>query len=158
SPGTQRTITLVAALSCATPGGTPLVNAATINTAAPDPDMNNNFSTSSAVVVNPAPTITCPADITTIAPLGSSSKQVTFALPTAADNCPLPSESIVTNPVPGSSFLVGPTLVTGTVTDSGGRSSQCSFNVSVNAPTGTTVSAASGQYSDVVTLMANVSP
>jgi uncharacterized repeat protein (TIGR01451 family) len=158
SPGTQRTITLVAALSCATPGGTPLVNAATINTVAPDPDMNNNFSTSSAVVVNPAPTITCPADITTIATLGSSSKQVTFALPTASDNCSLPPDSIVTNPVSGSSFPIGPTLVTGTVTDSGGRSSQCSFNVSVNAPTGTTISASSGQYSDVVTLMATVGP
>jgi hypothetical protein len=156
--GAPRTITLVAALSCATPGGTPLVNTATINTAAPDPDLSNNSSTSSAVVVNPAPTITCPADITTIASVGSSSKPVTFALPTAADNCPLPPNSVVTNPVSGSLFPIGTTRVTGTVTDSGGRSSQCGFNVSVKAPTGTIVSGVSGQYSDVVTLIATVSP
>src|SRR5262249_21670791 len=99
-----------------------------------------------------------PADITTMASSGSSSKALSFALPTAADNCPLPPNSIVTNPVSGSLFPIGQTLVTGTVTDSGGRSSQCGFHVSVTAPTKTEVSASSGQYSDPVTLMAAVGP
>jgi uncharacterized repeat protein (TIGR01451 family) len=151
------TVTLVAAISCSAAGGTPLSNTATISSSTPDPDTSNNFSTATTTIVNPLPVISCPADIVTTAQPGQASAIASFAA-TATDNCPLAPYSIVAKPASGSAFPVGTTKVTATVTDSGGAQSSCAFNVSVNAPTATTVKSIAGRYGDSVTLTASVTP
>ena len=151
------TITLVAAISCSAPGGTPLSNTATISSSTPDPDPSNNLSTAVRKIVNPLPVISCPADIVTTAGPGQASTIANFMV-TATDNCPLPAGAIVAKPASGSAFLVGTTKVTGTATDSGGDKASCGFNVTVNAPTATDVKSIAGQHRNPVTLTASVSP
>ncbi|PYR85841.1 MAG: hypothetical protein DMG18_04670, partial [Acidobacteria bacterium] len=151
------TITLVAAISCSAPGGTPLSNTATISSSTPDPDPSNNLSTAVTKIVNPLPVISCPADIVTTAGPGQASTIANFMV-TATDNCPLPAGAIVAKPASGSAFLVGTTKVTGTATDSGGDKASCGFNVTVNAPTATDVKSIAGQHGNPVTLTASVSP
>jgi len=151
------TITLVAAISCSAPGGTPLSNTATISSSTPDPDPSNNLSTAVTKIVNPLPVISCPADIVTTAGPGQASTIANFMV-TATDNCPLPAGAIVAKPASGSAFLVGTTKVTGTATDSGGDKASCGFNVTVNAPTATDVKSIAGRHGNPVTLTASVSP
>jgi uncharacterized repeat protein (TIGR01451 family) len=123
----------------------------------PDPQTNNytfpigtSFVTVSAdsgdsctftVTVNDveAPTISCPADITTFeSSHGSGSKAVTYTV-TATDNSgnvdnPAGSATVNCGAHPsGSDFPVGTTHVTCTATDAANNSSpSCSFNVTVN--------------------------
>ena len=151
------TITLVAAISCSAPGGTPLSNTATISSSTPDPDPSNNLSTAVTKIVNPLPVMSCPADIVTTAGPGQASTIANFMV-TATDNCPLPAGAIVAKPASGSAFLVGTTKVTGTATDSGGDKASCGFNVTVKAPTATDVKSIAGQHGNPVTLTASVSP
>ncbi len=151
------TVTLVAAVSCSAAGGTPLSNTATVSSSAPDPDTSNNYSTAVTAIVNPLPVMSCPADILTTAQPGQSSAIANFAL-TATDNCPLPAGAIIAKPASGSAFPVGTTKVTATVTDSGGDQSSCGFNVSVNAPTSTSVKSITAQSGDAVVLTASVTP
>jgi hypothetical protein len=74
------------------------------------------------------PTISCPADITVNAPLGTCSAVVNFTV-TGDDNCSAPT--IVSNPPSGSVFPVGTTMVTATATDAAGNTKSCTFNVTV---------------------------
>jgi hypothetical protein len=78
-----------------------------------------------------APSITCPANITTTTAPNATSKTVTYAA-TASDNCP--GTTINYNPASGSSFNLGTTPVTATATDAAGHTATCSFNVTVNQP------------------------
>ena len=74
-----------------------------------------------------APNITCPSDIAV--PGGGVATVVVYPLPTATDNCGIPS--VVCSPPSGSVFQIGVTRVTCTATDACANSSSCSFSVSV---------------------------
>ena len=74
------------------------------------------------------PTISCPADITVNATLGTCSAVVNFTV-SGDDNCGVPT--IVSSPASGSVFPVGTTTVTATATDAAGNTKSCSFNVTV---------------------------
>jgi len=79
-----------------------------------------------------APTITCPANITTAAAAGQTSKVMTYSAPVASDNLPGVTTSCI--PASGSSFPVGTTSVSCTATDAAGNTASCNFNVTVTAP------------------------
>jgi hypothetical protein len=74
------------------------------------------------------PTISCPADITVNAPVGTCSAVVNFTV-SGSDNCGVPT--IVSSPASGSVFPVGTTTVTATATDAAGNTKSCTFNVTV---------------------------
>src|SRR6185436_2044179 len=78
------------------------------------------------------PTISCPANIEVVAPLGSSTAAVSFSV-TSTDLCG--STSVVSTPSSGSSFPIGVTTVNSTATDSAGNTNSCSFTVTVKKGT-----------------------
>jgi subtilisin-like proprotein convertase family protein len=87
-------------------------------------------SCSFTVTVNDTqpPTITCPANITTVTPIcGGTTTTVTYPAPTASDNCPGVTAACV--PPSGSTFPIGVTTVTCTATDAAGNTATCSFTV-----------------------------
>jgi HYR domain/NHL repeat len=85
------------------------------------------------VVDSTPPTITsCPASFSVIANLGSNSAVVTYAGPTASDNCS--AAPVVCSPPSGSNFPVGTTTVTCTATDASGNTASCAFTVTVLTP------------------------
>ncbi|MCU0434583.1 MAG: HYR domain-containing protein [Bacteroidia bacterium] len=94
-------------------------------------DINNASATCSAIVTvvdTLAPTITCPAAVSASADNGScAATGVNLGSATTADNCGVAS---VTNNAP-SSFPVGSTTVTWTVTDVNGNSATCTQVVTV---------------------------
>jgi hypothetical protein len=79
-----------------------------------------------------APVLTCPANITSAAGTGQSSKVVSYSTPIGTDN--LPGVTTSCSPASGSSFPVGTTMVNCTATDAAGNSSSCQFAVNVTAP------------------------
>jgi CSLREA domain-containing protein len=98
-------------------------------------------SCSFTVTVNDAqpPTITCPANLTTPEnPPGSGGAVVTYSAPTVSDNCPGVGAPSCT-PSSGSTFPVGTTTVTCTVSDAAGNTAQCTFTVTVQAPAACTI-------------------
>src|SRR5206468_55965 len=77
------------------------------------------------------PTITCPANrVLTADPGRCSRSNVTFAV-SVTDNCSVTNLVIVSTPPSGSTFPVGVTTVTNTVTDASGNTSVCFFTVLV---------------------------
>jgi hypothetical protein len=105
------------------PVGTTTVNVTTTSGA----------SSSFTVTVNDTqpPSITCPADINTQTAPDATSTTVTYSA-TSSDNCPGVINTF--NPLSGSSFNLGTTLVTATATDASGNTATCSFNVTVTQP------------------------
>ena len=107
-----------------------------------------------------APVITCPAS-QSVNTSGSScnSAAVTYATPTATDNCmpPAPTVTKVSGPASGSIFPRGSTNVTWRATDGAGNTKTCSFSVTVTdnvlpgitCPGNLAVTAAPGQCSAV---------
>jgi gliding motility-associated-like protein len=93
-------------------------------------DLNGNASTCTFDVVvtdATAPTITCPANIISCDPV------VTFVAPNGADNCS-GSTTVQTDGTglsSGSTFPMGTTTLTYTVTDAAGNNVSCSFDVTV---------------------------
>lgn len=93
-------------------------------------DLNGNASTCTFDVtvtdVTP-PSITCPADILACDPV------VTFTAPVGTDNCSGSTtvQTDATGLTSGSTFPVGVTTLTYTVTDASGNNVSCSFNVTV---------------------------
>jgi uncharacterized repeat protein (TIGR01451 family) len=83
------------------------------------------------VVDDDAPSITCPANVTTGTDVGLCSAAVSYAAPTVSDNCPGVG-SPVCSPASGATFAKGVTTVNCTVMDAAGNSSNCSFTVTVN--------------------------
>ncbi len=78
------------------------------------------------------PVVACPADITVNAAApGCGGAVVTFALPTATDNCDA-APSIVCDWASGATFPIGTTLVTCTAADACANSTPCTFQVTVN--------------------------
>lgn len=74
------------------------------------------------------PTITCPANITANAVLGTCAANVLFSVG-ATDNCA--GTTVNTDLLSGSSFPVGTTTVHATATDAAGNQATCSFTVTV---------------------------
>jgi HYR domain len=81
---------------------------------------------------NKPPVINPISNVVVMLPLGSSatSMPVTFPLPTATDNCSMPT--VVTNPVSGAVFTVGATTVNVTATDAAGNTATRSFTVTIS--------------------------
>jgi gliding motility-associated-like protein len=94
-------------------------------------DIHGNVNTCTQVVTvtdNELPTIACPSDVTITADAGlCSSSVVVLGTPVTADNCGVAS---VTNNAP-STFPVGTTIVTWTVTDNSGNTASCDQTVTV---------------------------
>ena len=70
----------------------------------------------------------CPADITQDSDAGVCEAVVTWAAPTASDNC---SVTLTSDYSPGDTFPLGSTTVTYTATDAAGNSTTCTFDVIV---------------------------
>jgi len=89
-----------------------------------------------------APTISCPGSQSVgTAATSCSSTAVTYATPTATDNCaPVPTVVRIGGPASGSTFPVGTTTVIWRAIDGAGRSSTCSFAVTVTDNTPPTIS------------------
>ncbi|MEO0896774.1 MAG: HYR domain-containing protein [Bacteroidota bacterium] len=88
-----------------------------------------------------APVITCPSTgITVDNDAGVCGAVVTFSAATATDNFPgAITITQIAGPASGSVFPLGTTTVTFEATDAQGNSSTCSFDVTVNPASGTTV-------------------
>jgi len=125
-------------------------------------DFFNNITTclqEITVTDNQAPTITCPDDVFMTAPAPACTLVVTqIDPPVLTDNCPI-SQLVLswektgattgtgTGSVNGTLFNVGVTTVTYTVTDQGGNTDFCSFNVTVNDDVPPTVISCPGNIS-----------
>lgn len=84
------------------------------------------------VLDNLAPVFSfCPANIVLNAWGGLCNTPISWALPTATDNCGFVTYTSTHNP--GSFFPIGTTTVTYTATDDNNNSETCSFTVTVNA-------------------------
>jgi HYR domain/Secretion system C-terminal sorting domain len=96
--------------------------------------------TSDSTVINPPnpcakdttlPSINCPQNIlTTISNTTENCVKVTWAIPTATDNCSTPSVSSTYKP--NDCFEIGGNLVVYTATDSAGNKANCTFTITVN--------------------------
>ncbi len=75
------------------------------------------------------PTVSCPANLSTTTAAGQCAATVSYTTPTASDNCSGATVSCL--PTSGSSFPKGTTTVTCTATDASGRTSNCSFTITV---------------------------
>lgn len=76
------------------------------------------------------PEITCPADVTVTGEPGQTSAVVTFAQPSATDNC-IAIVQLGCSPPSGSTFPEGDSVVECTATDAAGNVGTCSFVVRV---------------------------
>lgn len=93
---------------------------------------SNSASCSFTVTVNDttAPAITCPANVTQSTDPNQCTAVVTYANATATDNCPGVGTPVCA-PASGSTFVLGVTTVTCTVSDASSNSASCSFTVTV---------------------------
>ncbi|TPV33434.1 HYR domain-containing protein [Paucihalobacter ruber] len=98
-------------------------------------DINNNVATeviqTVTVTDSQAPVITCPSDISTTVEFGVTSKVITYELPTAIDNCGIPTLELVSGPASGAVFPLGTTTVTYRATDAANNTADCSFTVTI---------------------------
>jgi len=79
------------------------------------------------------PSITCPGSLTRNTDPGQCSAVVTYAAPTASDNCTaLPTVTIHSGPASGSVFPKGVSTVAWKATDEAGLTKTCTFRVTVN--------------------------
>ena len=93
---------------------------------------NNTASCTFTVTVNDTqnPTVACPTNVTGVS---TGTTTVSYQTPLAIDNCP-GVNSVTCNPSSGSSFPLGTTTVTCSVTDAAGNPASCSFPVIVLTP------------------------
>ncbi len=76
------------------------------------------------------PSLTCPADITVNAAMGTCEAVVSWTPPIPDDNCP--GVIIMGSNSPGETFTVGTSTVTYIAVDAAGNSTTCSFVITVN--------------------------
>jgi hypothetical protein len=105
--------------------GTTTVNCSSTDT------VGNTGSCSFTVSVNDnqAPTISCPANITTNIASGATNAVVSFSA-SATDNCSPITDNC--EPASDSAFSLGETTVTCTVTDAANNTANCSFTITVS--------------------------
>jgi len=111
-----------------------------------------NITTSDPACCSSPCTLNVPSNIVVNNDPGVCGAVVNYPAPTFSGSCGV----VTSNPPSGSLFPVGTTTVTVRGTRQDGTMTVSSFTVTVNAPTTTTVPAVAGQYSDQVTLKANV--
>ncbi|MEW5701920.1 MAG: HYR domain-containing protein [Candidatus Zixiibacteriota bacterium] len=75
------------------------------------------------------PVALCHGDTTVVIPNGQTSAVVNYTTPDPTDNCP--GATTVCNPPSGSTFPLGPTLVTCIATDAAGNEDTCTFTITV---------------------------
>jgi uncharacterized repeat protein (TIGR01451 family) len=157
APGATAVITIVASVDCSVSNGTIIGNTATVfSSSTPDSNPSNNVATATTSASNPAPRITCPANILQLNDPGKCSAIVNYFVPFAVDNCPI--FNVVCSPPSGSDFAIGTTTVTCVATDGGGLTATCSFTVTVSdfervavfCPANVSVAASAGNCSPVV--------
>ena len=106
-------------------------------------DVNTNTTTCSFTVTVTdvtLPTITCPANINVNnSPASACSAVVTYATPTAADNCGIQSVTLQSGLASGGTFTVGTTTNVWRATDVNTNTKTCSFTVTVNDVTPPTI-------------------
>jgi len=115
------------------PSGTAFPKGVTTVTATATDESGNTSTCTFTVTVNDTqtPSITCPANVNVNAAQGQCAATVNYTLPLASDNCP-GIGTVTCTPAPGSSFPVGTTTVSCSVTDSSSNTANCSFTVRVN--------------------------
>ena len=115
-----------------TPGATFAVGMTTVTYTAVDAAGNTTTSSFTVTVTDDElPSISgTPANITQANDMGVCGAMVTWAVPTAADNCGIASLTSTHNP--GDTFAVGTTTVTYTATDLHNNATTSSFDVVVN--------------------------
>jgi subtilisin-like proprotein convertase family protein len=111
-----------------------------------------NITTTDPACCSSACTLNVPSNIVVNNDPGMCGAVVNYPAPTFSGSCGV----VTSDPPSGSLFPVGTTTVTVRGTRQDGTMTVSSFTVTVNAPTTTTVPAVAGQYSDQVTLKANV--
>ena len=111
-----------------------------------------NITTTDPACCSSACTLNVPSNIVVNNDPGVCGAVVNYPAPTFSGSCGV----VTSDPPSGSLFPVGTTTVTVRGTRQDGTMTVSSFTVTVNAPTTTTVPAVAGQYSDQVTLKANV--
>jgi hypothetical protein len=77
------------------------------------------------------PVITCPAPVVTVTNDGSNATGVILGVPVVSDNCTPTASLLVTNNHPSTTYPLGITTVTWTVTDACGNSTTCEQTVTV---------------------------
>jgi gliding motility-associated-like protein len=125
---------LVPALSSFTPGQTFVSGPTTVVYTATDLS-GNTISCSFVVTVNEttAPIIACPSDTTIALSAGACSAPVTWAAPTATDNC-TGMVAITGTHASGVTLPTGFTIVEFTATDMSSNTATCSFVVTITEP------------------------
>ncbi|HOY32136.1 MAG TPA: HYR domain-containing protein, partial [Bacteroidales bacterium] len=124
-------------------------------------DATGKTSTCSFTVTvndNQAPIITCPSNITVSSTPGVCGAVVSFTAPTGTDNCPGATTTQISGLASGATFPLGVTTNTFRVTDATGKTSTCSFTVTVGdnqpptitCPTNITVNNTSGLCGAIV--------
>ena len=104
----------------------------TVTWTATDSAMNSSTCTQIVTVTdNVNPMIACPADITTDTDSGMDTAVVNYTAPVGTDNCTATTTQTAGLPS-GSTFPIGITTNTFTVTDGSGNTTSCSFTVTVN--------------------------
>ena len=96
-------------------------------------DIYGNSATCNATVTvtDPLmPTIGCPADINAIA-TSAAGATVNYSTPTGSDNCPNAVTTQTLGLASGATFPIGVTTNTFLITDVGGKTASCSFDVTV---------------------------
>ncbi|HEX2898350.1 MAG TPA: HYR domain-containing protein, partial [Bacteroidia bacterium] len=97
-------------------------------------DAVGNTATCSFTVTvndNQAPAISCPANVSVNATVGTCAASVVYTAPVGTDNCPGSSTTQIAGLASGASFPVGVTTNTFRVTDAASNSTTCSFTVTV---------------------------
>jgi FG-GAP repeat/HYR domain len=147
---TKGTVTASVAASCTAALG---ANAVVLSVT----DTQGSTATANLIVTALAettpPVITCPANLTVVAPSPNSTcVVVNYATPTATDNC---GASVACVPPSGSCLPPGTTMVTCMATDTSGNTASCSFTVTTfnlclqddsNPGTSMLISTATGAY------------
>jgi uncharacterized repeat protein (TIGR01451 family) len=127
--GASANITIIATAQCSDADGTMLTDTVSVSSQTPDPTPGNNSASASVTVSNPAPLISCPANVVVGTPnRGAGGIVVTFPAPVVTSPCVV---NVTVNPPSGSVFPPGVTTVTAQVTDTLGRMTSCSFTVTV---------------------------
>jgi len=104
----------------------------TITWTATDAAGNHSSCTQTVTVTdNQPPVISCSADITAAFDPAVNGAIVNYTEPVGTDNCPGATTVRTAGPAPGSTFPLGITTITYTVTDAAGLTASCSFKVTV---------------------------
>lgn len=130
-----------ATVLCNPPSGSSFTKGTTTVNCTATNGIGSDASCSFTITVNDtqAPTITCPANITTNNDPNQCGAVVSYITPTATDNCPGVG-TVSCSPASGSTFAKGTTTVNCTVSDAASNNASCSFTVTVNDTQAPTVS------------------